>query len=133
MTQHFHALIWLDHREAHVFGFNAEDFDKTEVKPPRAIRQLRRKDGSITDGKTPVDPGYYREIADAVGTAGEVVIVGPGSAKLDLVKYLHKHHLPLADKVIGVETVDHPTDRQLIAYGRAYFAKADKMLPQNAG
>jgi hypothetical protein len=30
-------------------------------------------------------------------------------------------------KIVGVETVDHPTDRQIIAYASKYFAKSDRM------
>lgn len=33
----------------------------------------------------------------------------------------------MADKVIGVETVDHPTDGQVLAYARRYFRAADQM------
>ena len=34
----------------------------------------------------------------------------------------------LVEKIIGVETVDHPTDNQLVAHARRYFRAADKML-----
>jgi hypothetical protein len=29
--------------------------------------------------------------------------------------------------ILGVETVDHPTDKQLVAYARKYFKSADLM------
>ena len=32
------------------------------------------------------------------------------------------------DKVIGVETVDHPSDGQLVAFARKYFVAKDRML-----
>jgi hypothetical protein len=32
--------------------------------------------------------------------------------------------------IIGVETVDHPTDAQLVAYARQYFKGADRMRTQ---
>jgi hypothetical protein len=31
------------------------------------------------------------------------------------VKHLHRHDPALGDKVIGVETVDHPSDGQVVA------------------
>ena len=31
-------------------------------------------------------------------------------------------------KVIGLETVDHPSDGQLVAYARKYFKAKDQML-----
>jgi len=30
--------------------------------------------------------------------------------------------------VVGVESIDHPTDGQLVAYARKYFVAKDKML-----
>jgi hypothetical protein len=32
--------------------------------------------------------------------------------------------------IVGVETVDHPSDAQLVAYARKYFIAADRMQPQ---
>jgi hypothetical protein len=57
----------------------------------------------------------------------EILIVGPGSAKLDLMKHATKHDHSIAEKVVGIETVDHPTDGQLLAYAKKYFAKADAL------
>ena len=33
------------------------------------------------------------------------------------------------NKIIGVETVDHPSDEQLVVYARKYFVAADRMRP----
>jgi hypothetical protein len=32
--------------------------------------------------------------------------------------------------IAGVETVDHPSDGQLVAFARYYFKAEDRMLPQ---
>jgi hypothetical protein len=32
--------------------------------------------------------------------------------------------------ITGVETVDHPSDGQLVAFARHYFKTEDRMLPQ---
>jgi hypothetical protein len=32
--------------------------------------------------------------------------------------------------IVGVETVDHPSDAQLVAHARHYFEAEDRMLPQ---
>jgi hypothetical protein len=45
-----------------------------------------------------------------------------------LIKHLHAHDPKIADKVVGVETIDHPTDGQLVAYARKYFVAKDRML-----
>ncbi len=60
--------------------------------------------------------------------ATEILIVGPGHAKLELIKHIHSHDHGVVDKVVGVETVDHPSDAQLVAYARKYFVAKDRML-----
>ena len=47
--------------------------------------------------------------------------MGPSTAKLELVKHVHKHDHQLVGRIIGVETADHPTDKQIVAHARAYF------------
>jgi hypothetical protein len=32
--------------------------------------------------------------------------------------------------IVGVETVDHPSDAQLVAYATKYFKATDRMQPQ---
>ena len=55
-------------------------------------------------------------------------MLGPSTAKLELIEHVHKHDPALEPKIVGVETVDHPTDRQLVAFVRRYFRAADRML-----
>jgi hypothetical protein len=42
-------------------------------------------------------------------------------------KHATKHDHLIADKVVGIETVDHPTDGQLLAYAKKYFHKVDAL------
>jgi hypothetical protein len=68
-------------------------------------------------------------VVEALEGAQQILIVGPASAKLNLVKHIHSHDKKVTDKVIGVETVDHPSDAQLVAYARKYFDATDRMRP----
>jgi hypothetical protein len=43
-------------------------------------------------------------------------------------KHVHAHDPKLEARIVGVETVDHPTDGQLAAFARRYFQAADRML-----
>jgi hypothetical protein len=36
----------------------------------------------------------------------------------------------LMNVIVGVETIDHPSDRELVAHARRYFKAEDRMLPQ---
>lgn len=55
-------------------------------------------------------------------------MVCPAQAKLQRIKHIQAHHPQLMANVVGVETVDHPTDGQLVAYARKYFLAKDRML-----
>lgn len=61
--------------------------------------------------------------------AAEILVTGPANAKDELVKHIKRHDPTLAKAIVGTETVDHPTDAQLIAFARRYFRAADRMRP----
>jgi hypothetical protein len=61
--------------------------------------------------------------------AGAVLITGPANAKTELAEYIRLHDPKLAKLIAGVETVDHPSDAQLVAYARKYLKAAERMVP----
>lgn len=125
----FHAAVWLDHNEARIFHIEKDRFDETVIHPEKPHRHLHRKSGpgAVSGKRFTGDPTFYDEIAKdlAASESQEILILGPATAKLELIKHLHKHHHTVGDRVLGVETVDHPTDRQIVAYARHYFEVAD--------
>lgn len=114
-----HLVVWLDHEEAHLIGFNREESEVSVVKSDAANKHVR--------GKTVESAHYFDELAKAIKPSAEVLVCGPGQEKLKLVKHLVKHHHDQSDKIVGVETVDHPSDGQLLAYARKYFVRVDNM------
>jgi stalled ribosome rescue protein Dom34 len=89
---------------------------------------LHSRSGTLGSGKLPEDKQYYHAVVEALKGAEEILVVGPAQAKLQLIKHMHAHDQAVADKVVGVESIDHPTDGQLVAYARKYFAAKDRML-----
>jgi len=124
---HFHAAVWIDHHAAHVMHISPDDVEKSIVHPAKPHAKLHHKGGSISGARSPEDQHYYHSVVEALSGAQEILIVGPGQAKLALIKHIQKHDAGMVDKVIGVETVDHPTDAQLVAYARHYFLVKDQM------
>ncbi len=124
---HYHAVVWIDHREAHVMHVSPDDVESSIVRPSKPHHHLHNKRGSVGAGREPEDQHFYHEVVEALEGAQEILIVGPASAKLNLVKHIHNHDKKVTDKVIGVETVDHPSDGQLVAYARKYFDAADRL------
>ena len=52
----------------------------------------------------------------------------PAQAKVAFRHYIDEKHRDVAKRVVGVETLDHPSDGELLAYARKYFVKVDQML-----
>jgi DNA-binding MurR/RpiR family transcriptional regulator len=122
-----HAVVWLDHSEAHVLHFNDEAADSEKVRARSSHQHQHHKRGVVGSGHATEDQAYYHEVAHAVADAREILIVGPAGAKLALMKHMQKHDAAVADKVVGIESVDHPSDGQLLAYARHYFVKVDNL------
>jgi stalled ribosome rescue protein Dom34 len=121
MSDHYHALIWIDHHEARIFHFNANDADRELVRSSQPHQHLHHKANSPGSGHAALDNTFLHEVAQALTPAGAILITGPGSAKTELSSYVQRSHPDLARRISGVETVDHPTDRQLIALARSFF------------
>jgi hypothetical protein len=130
MASHFHAVVWIDHREGHVFSFNATAADKLVVHAHLPQTHLHRKANAIGDGRAAPDPAYLDEVAKALKGAGEILIAGPAGAKLELKKHIDRDWPDIARKVVGVESADHPTDGALLDHARRYFVAADRMRAQ---
>lgn len=127
---HYHAVVWIDHREARVFQFNADEADKLVIHPHNPTHQIHHKAGVLGSGHASEDQTFYHAIGQALAPVSEALIVGPGQAKTALLKHLAKHDPQIAAKIAAVETVDHPSDGQILAHARHYFAAADRMRPQ---
>ncbi|MDP2030390.1 MAG: translational machinery protein [Thiobacillus sp.] len=127
---HYHAVVWLDHNEAHIMHISPNDVETSVVKPAEPHRNLQRKRGSVSGSRQPEDQHFYHEVVEALRGAAEILIVGPGQAKLELIKHIHAHDPNVSKQVIGVETVDHPSDSQVVAFARKYFVAKDRMLSQ---
>jgi stalled ribosome rescue protein Dom34 len=121
-----HVAIWIDHNEAKVFHVDSEGFDPKKIQPHHHVK---RHPTVTAERAHPADAlHYFQAVEKAVADAEEILVVGPGSAKLELIKHVHKSNRGLEAKIVGVETVDHPTDGQLAAYVHKYFHAKDRIL-----
>ena len=128
MPSHYHAIIWIDHREAKVFHFNVADVERLVIHPHNPTRHIHHKANTIGSGHASQDHDYLQHVGEAVAGAGAILITGPANAKTELVKHIERHMPALKSKIAGVETLDHPTDGELVAHARRYF-KVDHQEP----
>ena len=130
MTEHNHAVVWMDHHEARVFHFNADDVDRLVVRPHDPHVHVHHKANSIGSGHAAEDQKFLHAVVEALGHSRAVLITGPGMAKTALVKHIAAHDPAVMERLAGVETVDQPTDAALVAHARAYFKAADRTTAQ---
>ena|SRR5579871_4368343 len=129
-THHYHAVVWIDHREARVFHFTPTDVERLVLHPDHPTRHIHHKTNSIGSGHAAEDHAYLKAVAESIADAGAVLIAGPSNEKTELIKHIREHSPKLMSAIVGVETVDHPSDAQLVAYARKHFKATDRMLPQ---
>ena len=127
-----HAAVWIDHREAKVYALSRESADEWKVRPHDRHLHIHHKAGLGDSGKAAPDQHYFHSVADAVKDAGEILIVGPGTAKTELMHHLQNHDPAIARKVVGVQPLDHPTDGELLNFARKFFKAADRIRPPPA-
>jgi hypothetical protein len=62
---------------------------------------------------------FYKKIIDNIRTSESILIFGPGEAKRELKKRII--HEKVKVRVVGIETADKLTDRQIATKVRKYF------------
>ncbi len=130
-----HAVVWIDHEEARVFHVRRETvghvqpeaIDETTILSPQH-RFHRHPKGRGEAKEHPDDAKeFFLEVARSLDGTDAVLIVGPSSAKLEFFRYLQDHDKTLQARVVGIETADHPTDREIVAHARRYFIGSDRI------
>jgi hypothetical protein len=68
MQNHYHAVVWIDHRQARAFDFNTSESEKVVMRPDNPARHLHRKTNSIGAATRP-KIGTSQQVAKPVGDA----------------------------------------------------------------
>lgn len=123
--------VWIDHGEARIFHIGSGGAEAATVQPsssaPPHASTVR------ADGSAPVDrERFIRDVAHAIEGARAILVVGPSSAKLDLVKQLEREGRGGEPRVVGVDLVDHATDARIVVSARKYFRRSDAARPMLA-
>jgi stalled ribosome rescue protein Dom34 len=114
--------VWIDGDEARIFHVGAESFDESTVRSPKHHVHRHPKDQETRTHNHPDDEHrFFREVSKALAGATAILVVGPSMTKLHFLRYVQKNDPTLESRIVGLETVDHPTDRQIVAHVRSYF------------
>jgi stalled ribosome rescue protein Dom34 len=124
---HFHAVVWIDHQKATVWQFTPTEQENTVVHAHGQPRVHSRK--STHGGhKSPTDQQFFDEVAHTLADAHEILIIGPAQTKQEFANFLRAKHATLGRGIVAVESADHPTDPEVLAYARRHFAAIDRMF-----
>src|SRR5579863_4008847 len=130
MSEHYHAIVWIDHREAKIFHFAATEVDRIVLHSHGSSRHLHHKANSVGSGHLGLDNDFLHRVVEALTHTGAILITGPASAKTELKNFIAQQRPELMTRISGVETLDHPSDGALVALARKYFKANDRMHSQ---
>jgi hypothetical protein len=126
--------LWIDHKKAILVIQNeqGEDIQKIESGMGRHISyrgesrpkspysaQYQQGDDQLDNKFTEQLNKFYDKVIASIRTAKGILIFGPGEAKGELQKRIT--HEKVKVKIIGIETADKMTDRQISTKVRKYF------------
>jgi hypothetical protein len=124
------AGLWIDHRKA-VIVMITDQGEETKRITSNMEKHVRFSGGTISEeggaenqrdreftGHLTV---YYDEVISCIRNVESILIFGPGEAKGELEKRLVDKGL--GKHIVGIETVDKMTDRQIAAKVRQHFEK----------
>lgn len=118
-----YVVVWIDHHEARLFqvGPDGMHSERVEAHPhPGRTRRYGQSDHAEADAQ------FFNEVAGALANAGDVLVAGPGTAKLQFMRWMAKNAPTVESKVVAVESADHPTDAQLVAHAKKYFLTGEQ-------
>jgi len=121
--------LWIDHRKAVIVIVSDEGEEVKEITS-HMEKHVRFSSGNSSEDGSSEDirdrqfgnrlNSYYDEVIALIRDADSIQIFGPGEAKGELEKRLESKGLK--GRIVGVETVDKMTDRQIAAKVRGQFA-----------
>jgi stalled ribosome rescue protein Dom34 len=130
MSEHYHAIVWIDHREARIFHFSATAVDRVVVHSHISGQHLHHKANTPGSGHLGIDKEFLHRVVEALTHTGAILITGPANAKMELKNYIAQTNPKLTERISGTEALDHPSDGALVALARKYFKADDRMHSQ---
>jgi hypothetical protein len=115
-VQSLRTVVVVDHHVARVF----QDMNLRRPESEVAIKPydphhfhhhlIHRKEAHYEGDRVPEETSFYREIAEALASAKEIILIGHGVGKSSavdvLIDYLKKHHSDIAERVEATQIAD---------------------------
>ncbi len=110
-----HAIVWLDHHDAKVIPIGGEARAAQQIHDEK--HDMRQHNSAI---RTHHD--FFGAVCDAPVKFDQVVVTSSGRSQSDFRHCVTRHRGALLPILVGWETVNHPTDGELVALERSSSA-----------
>lgn len=130
MSSHCHAIVWIDDREARIFHLNASDVERLVVHGRGANRCRHNQANGAGSSHAGIDGEFFGRVTAGLAGLGAFLITGPAAAKVELKNFIAAHAPALAQRISAVETLDHPSNDDLVALARKFFSADDRLHAQ---
>lgn len=121
-------VIWMDSHHAEIYALHPNGtFEHRKVIRHDQDHHTR----NLKDHQHPPEK-FFKDLSAALLDSNEMLLTGPGLAKGQFKHFLERHHAQdLAKRIVGLETVDHPTEAQIKAQATKTFARLHPHYPIN--
>ncbi len=115
-------MVWIDQHKAKFFELSNEQMKRSHLEIDRVDHHTHKMDRLDTQR---VERELFEQVAAQLKDSDQIAIAGPGVAKYHLQTYLTEQHPMVARKIVSCETVDHPSDPQMVALARKILGMRD--------
>lgn len=122
------AGLWIDHRRVVIVTVTGDKVETKQIES-NMEKHVRFSDSSSGEGSQAEDmrdrqfgnhlSSYYDDVISTLRDVDSILIMGPGEAKGEFVKRLERDGI--GERIVGIETVDKMTDRQIAERVRQQF------------
>ncbi len=110
------AVITVDAHKALIIRINAEAHHQRLLEASTKSTAQHNSDVRHTHE-------FFAAVCDDLAGLDQVLVTGGHTGLSEFKHYVTNHRPALVNHIVGYETVNHPTEAQLVAYGRDYFDK----------
>jgi stalled ribosome rescue protein Dom34 len=125
---HAHSIIWIDHHKAVVWNFADDEQSKLVVKAHDQHGHTHLRQSPHGGHKSPLDHEFFADVVKTLAGVREILVIGPAQAKDEFAGFVRSKHPDIGRLIVAVESADHPTDAELLAYARKHFKVIDRMI-----
>ena len=108
------AVLWIDHHHAQLLQFDETRVEHRQFHLPTFVT---RQHGNALR----CEHEFFNHVCEALAGIPKVLVAGPRQTQTGFRHYVDKHRPAIGLQIVGWETVDHPTQAQLLASARNFF------------